>query len=216
MSQIPNKPLFRNQRTNPFGKYVTGFFNYRTELLPLARGTTTIPQHVLVLGFWGGLLFGGKKLLDIYNEEHRFHNEMIYKTHQTAATGANYRLKYYTADTQPHSETIKPLHDHIAMRPDVIFGNNKVWGAISESASNVNTSVRARELQVDSLMMQGGYNWNSHRYTKAKPASDYDALRLRALYNLATAAYHENRAPGFFIPLSAQIKMEQIQKEKVA
>jgi len=63
MSQIPNKPLFRNQRTNPFGKYVTGFFNYRTELLPLARGTTTIPQHVLVLGFWGGLLFGGKKII---------------------------------------------------------------------------------------------------------------------------------------------------------
>lgn len=214
MSTPPAGAPYRNPRTNPFGKYVTGFFNFRTEFLPLARGTVPLSGYIGVIAFWGGLLGGSYYCLNKYNEYYRFKNELLFQQHQTDIVGGRAALNY-PEDVKLHSEAIKPYHNHMAVRQEMVFGNNGVFKTNPYSYSDAQTRVRNAEDKIDSTIFHGGLAWNVHRYTKAKPLEDYDAIRLRALFNLATAAYHENRAPGLFLPLATQIKLDKTKEEVV-
>lgn len=206
----------RNPRTNPFGKYISAFFNYRTELLPIDSFRFGWVRTASALSFWAFLTGGGYYTLNQYTETQHWNNEASYQAMAGGATRNNpIHMPEYPADAPQHLEAITPMKNFISARPDMVFGPNKQWMAGDGVHTQYQTVARNLEDAIDSSFMQGGADFNVHRYVKAKPLEDYEAIRLKGLFNLAAAAYYEGRAPAFFQPLAHQAKIDQANRSSI-
>lgn len=207
----------RNPRTNPFGKYVTGYFNFRTEMFPLAPQEETSSwmwKALPVWTFFGGLFFGSYYAYNNLTEAKLWQNEQMFLAQQSDSAKAVKTLNY-PEQAKAHTEPIPPYRNFITTRPDMAFGSNGVYASTNEVHPGVITNLRRHHDDANSLLFQFGHNWNSFRYTKAKPAEDYDAVRLKALFNLAAAAYHEGRRPSLHLPLAVQARVEAYSQQNV-
>lgn len=217
---IPEGAHMRNPRTNPFGRHILGIFNYRTQLNPPSRGKVTFLRALIPVSFWAGLTFGGYYLLKRFKTSFRYEGEL-----QSAAVVGD-RQGYYkgyrehtetmeaTRD-QLHYHAITPYDNRVAVRQEYVFGNAPAFTAPVTSFFHHHVRLRLLHEKHNSLNYRLDPAHNSHRYIKAKPKEEYDALRLKALFNLSAAAYHEGRAPNVFIPLETQIQLQEVAKSSI-
>ena len=183
-------------------------------LAPQEETSQWMTKALPVWAFFGSIFFGSYWAYGNLTEAKLWENEKMFFAQQSGSDKAVKSLNY-PEQAKAHTEPIPAYRNFVTARPDMVFGGNGIYAPSEDLHPSTISNLRRNHDDANSLLFQFGHNWNAFRYTKAQPAEDYDAIRLKALFNLAAAAYHEGRRPALHLPLAVQARVEAYSQQNV-
>eukprot|EP00461_Guttulinopsis_vulgaris_P001750 UN01750 len=192
-------------RTNPLGRNIQSFYNFRTMLEPADADNHKFGTKLIAWAFWAGLPLGTYWALNNYSEDTWYKNQLNYQAHRTPCTRGSAKMFPPETVGQVCAEVIRPRNNVHLANQEYIFPalTRPAHDGTAENPNQLYALVRRAEEKAGSLAYGFGHSHNIHRYEIAKPMEDYNAIKIKANFNLAAATYYESRANIFFPKLEA-------------
>lgn len=185
-------------RTNPLGKYLQQWYNFRTRLSPPEHDTSTTAGRLTTVALWFGLPITAYILAVNTSDEWRYRAQKHWMSSRQPKAQINEKFNYpEETKGQLHDESITSRQFYQVARHQYVFPS-LAKGQYGHYHAHTMVQTRRANDEQDSTWCPGGVSHNVHRYQIAKPIEDYNAVKIKATFNLAAAAYYESRANLYF------------------
>lgn len=190
--------------TNPWGRQLLGYYNNRTEWTPRKLQQphiSSLSKFAMLVGFFGvpiGYMYAVKNQTYRTRVDHEHHYSSVVLGHSGVYPTAN-----VPENTPVHVQTLTPYENHISLNSRSAFGYKTRFTPEEVTQGHANMWLLEQRKENDPTY-QFDSTYHLQNYMVAAPKEDYDAIKLKATWRLAAAAYYQDRAPGIYLPLDAE------------